>query len=355
MELKTSLIGLGRIGAEPSSRFYNKIPEGWLPISHIEAIKSTEGLNLIAVCDTDEKRLEKISNLYSIKKTYKNYEELIKELNPDIISIATRTDVRCDIINFALENGAKGFYAEKPLSRSLTECERTLKNIIEKNAKIVYGASRRAMNVYQKAKEIIWSGDLGEVTHISVEFGKASLLWTLPHAADTIIFFANNLDLELIQGCCNLESNKDFKSNIVDCDPIVENAFFKFKNNITASISPIGGNNIRIACSKGILTVHGNGEFIEINKAKSMEDYFHGSEILKVSSSKSGTQNLFIDLKNAVSENKDVVNIKPAEILLGHEMLFGIVQSTLQNGTFIKPDELNRELIITGRVGQLYA
>ncbi len=356
MSLKVGLIGLGRMGAEPSERFVGQVPPGWLPLSHAEAILSNEGLELSGLCDNDEGRRQRFGKHYGVDTVYSDYKQMIDELRPDIISIATRTDIRCDIINYALGKGIKGFYAEKPLARSIKESRETLEHIESCGAKIVYGATRRAMDVYKKAKEICFSGELGNIKHINIEFGHSALLWTLPHAVDLIVFFANCSEFETVQAAC---SGADFggpvTDNILDMDPLVDFAYFKMSSGISATISPVNGFNVRIGCTNGIVTVHGNGGFIEINKTGQMTDYFHDTEIIKVEPKKSGTQYLFADLCDAILLQRDVMNISPAEILCGQTMLFGIVQSAKQKGIILTASDLDEELIITGRTGQLFA
>jgi scyllo-inositol 2-dehydrogenase (NAD+) len=118
-KLRAAVIGLGRMGAQLSSRFDGKIPDGWMPLSHSESFMTTEDLELVAICDKDETRLAQFSELYKIENAYTDYQKMIDEVKPDLISIATRTDVRCEIIQYAAQHGVKGFYAEKPISRSM--------------------------------------------------------------------------------------------------------------------------------------------------------------------------------------------------------------------------------------------
>ena len=354
MTLRAAVIGLGRMGAEPSSRFDGKIPAGWLPISHAEALINTESIELVALCDNDEKRLTHFGQHYGIPKVYSDYRQMITDIKPDILSIATRTDVRCDIIRFGLEHGIKGFYAEKPISRSISDCRNILNQVDQHKAKIVYGATRRAMDVYSKAKEICWSGEIGEIEQITIEFGYAPLLWAHPHSVDLMTFFANSTSIKSIQGTCFIDEN-NIQSNIVDDDPLIENAYIVFENGIRATITQTRGFNIRIGCTKGILTIHGNGNSIEINRTKVMTDYFHSVEEITVTPSKSGTQHLMEDLKKSVINNMEPTHIKPAEILCGQQILFGIVQSTLEGGRKITPGMLNEDLVVTGRTGVFYA
>jgi scyllo-inositol 2-dehydrogenase (NAD+) len=355
MKLKVAVIGLGRMGAEPSSRLRGKIPDGWLPISHIEAIRETPEFELVAICDQNDELLRRHQEYYGINKGYVDYREMITEIKPDIISIATRTDIRCEIIKYGLQNNVKGFYAEKPISRSLKDCKEILNIIQHRNSKIIYGATRRAMDIYKKAKDICDSGELGQVKHISVEFGSTSLLWSHPHSTDLIIFFSGSTDVTEIQGSCFIETGSIKSPTLVDFDPIVKNAHFTFANGVSASISQASGFNVRIACESGILTIHGDGYCIEINRVKDLPGYFHSIEEVKIVSTKSGTQYLMEDLRDAVLKDQPVKHIVPDEILCGQRLLFGILESSMQGGRIVTIEELNENVVITGRSGKLYA
>ena len=351
--LNAAIIGLGRIGAEPSSRFKGEIPNGWLPISHIESFISNDQILVDSICDPNLSRLNYVGDIYLINNRFTSYSDLFERRQLSLVSIATRTHGRGDIIDAALKSGVKGFHIEKPLANSLSETKRILGNIHKANAKLSYGTTRRAMDVYRYAKEYCYSGEIGNIQHITIEFGKSALLWTLPHATDLICFFANSTEIQDIQGVCSFTG--DISESLVDCDPIVESSFIKFSNGITASINPTGLLNVRISCSKGNLTIHGNGYCIEINRRKVQKDYFHSIEEIDVPSSLSGTQHMVQDLYMSVLDEKPLVLIRPNEILAGQIMLFGIVTSALNKGVIIKPTDLNEDLIVTGRTGNKYA
>lgn len=354
-KLKAAVIGLGRMGAEPSTRFEGKIPAGWLPISHAEALMTTEGIELVALCDTDEKKLNHFGALYHVSNLYTDYQKLIAEVKPDIISIATRTDVRCSIIHYALQQGVKGFYAEKPISRNIADCKEVLSSIRESGAHMVYGATRRAMDIYRKAKDLCWSGELGEIQHISIEFGRSAILWTHPHSSDLITFFANTTQLTQVQGLCTFDNETISDNDLVDCDPMLEQAYMTFANGISASIIKTNGLNVRISCSLGNLTIHGDGNSLEINRQGQIPHYFHTIEEQKVDPTASGTQHLFSELRDSIMNNNSIEHVTPEEIICGQQILFGIVQSALQGGSMVQAAELDEQLTVTGRKGNLYA
>ena len=130
--MKAAVIGLGRMGAEPSKRLEDVLPDGWLPISHAEAMISTPGIELVALCDADAEKVERFKKHYSILNGYTDYKKMIDEIKPDFLSVATRTSVRKEIIEYAANNGVKAIYAEKPLCNSLTECDQILSLLEEK-------------------------------------------------------------------------------------------------------------------------------------------------------------------------------------------------------------------------------
>lgn len=354
--LKTALIGLGRMGADPSSRFGDSLPLGWLPITHAEAIQSVPGYQLIALCDSDVEKTKKFCKIYGVTHAYQSYETLLKEQRPEVVSIATRTAIRYPIIMEAITSGVKGIYAEKPLANNLQDVKDIVLELSSRNVKLAYGSTRRAMPIYQKAREISWGGELGAVKHIAVEFGYSMLMWTLPHATDLITFFAGDTKLVRMKGSCDFDLEcYNSKTDVLDADPKVSDAFFEFENGVTASIVPIDGPTIRIECEKGIVAVIADGERIVIEHT-----YQGGSEHSKYEEilpdeGPSGTQHIFEDLRDAINKKQDLTIIRSDEIITSHAMLFGIVQSQLNGGNFISVEELASSLKVTGRFGSLSA
>lgn len=354
--LKAAVIGLGRMGAEPSTRLEGKVSDGWLPISHVEAIQSTEGLDLVALCDNDVERLKKLSNHYGVHNTYLNFNHLIDDIQPDFLCIATRTLGRAEIIQYACQNNVKVIYTEKPISRSIFDSRQVLNHVINNDVILGYGVNRRYHAAYRKAKQILESGELGELREIIVEHGRASLLWTHPHSVDIILFFADTTDIDYIQGTCDFQNaNGSVNTTLIDDDPIIENAFFQFSNGVKATINQTGGNNVRLACTKGILTIYSDGFYIEkITGTAITPFYFNEVEIIKTQSLRSATVTAFKELKDAVI-SKQQLPISLQEIEMGMLMLFGLVYSSLKDGKRIKPQNVPEHMVITGKSGTLYA
>lgn len=355
---KTSavVIGLGRMGAEPSQRLEGKIPAGWLPISHAEAIVSNPKLELVALCDVDEARRSRFAQLYNVEKTYANYQELLTEIKPGFVCIATRTEGRTDIIKSSIDNGAKAIYLEKPISRSIAEAQNIIEYAAQNKVLLGYGVNRRYHATYLRAKEIIDSGELGEIVEIIVEHDRAQLFWTHPHSVDIIQFFAATTDLDFVQATCEFSNGYLPTDNLlIDDDPTILNAFFRFNNGIQASITCGKGLNTRIACTKGVLTVLGDGYSIEINKESNIMPYYYTETRAEiVDAAQSATQNVISQLAMGL-ETGEFNAITPAEIVGNMAMLSGIVYSHIMGGKRIQADQIPADMVITGKSGNFYA
>ncbi len=344
------------MGAESSLRLEGKVPNGWLPISHVESTLAIPSLELVGLCDNDTSKLIKFSKLYHVTNTYTDYTKLIDELKPWFLSIATRTKGRTDIIKYACEKGVKILYFEKPISNSIAECREALDLASEKNVVVGYGVNRRYHDVYRKAREILRSGELGKIEHICVEHNSTYLLWSHTHSVDIILFFIESCDLEYIQGNCTFIN--DYKpSNYlkIDNDPIINHGFFKFKNGITASISPTRGQNTRITCEKGILTVYSDGTWLEINDINE-NGYINNRRIINIDINLSATVNVFSELVEISKGNSKIQKpITNDEIITGLIMLNGLVISSLKGGVKIKAEDVPEEMFITGKMGIWFA
>ncbi len=344
------------MGAEPSVRLEGKAPDGWLPISHVESILAIPSLELVGFCDSDTERLARLSKHYNVMHIYTNYIKLIDELKPDFLSIATRTKGRTDIIKYASENGVRVLYFEKPICNSIEQARQTLAIAAENNVLVGYGVNRRYHATYRKAREILRSGELGKIEHICVEHNSSNLLWAHPHSVDIILFFTESCDLEYVQGNCSFIDNYTAENFMhIDNDPIINHAFFKFKNGITASISPTRGLNTRITCEKGILTVYSDGTWLEINDIHGT-GYINNGRIVEVDTSISATVNAFLELLEIAKGNSSIENpITNDEIITGLIMLNGLTFSSLKGGIKVNPEDVPEQMVVTGKMGNWYA
>jgi scyllo-inositol 2-dehydrogenase (NAD+) len=345
-KIKAVVIGLGRMGAEPSLRLYNNIPEGWLPISHIEALLSIPEIEIVGICDIDKIKVNKYCEIYGIKNGYTDYEEMLSVNSPELVCIATRTLIRKEIIYSSSKYGAKFIYAEKPLCNSLKDVKEVIKFINKNNICLFYGVNRRYHYMYRKAKSLILKGEIGELKEIHIENGLTNLMWSHPHSTDLLVYFSNSTEIDYIQAKCIFDKNNVINDVYIDDDPLVEHVFLKFKNGIKGIINNASGINLRLCGTKGNLTVHSDGKMISCFKG---DEYFNDITYFHEVTNESAT---VIALKELISTNGTYnKTILPDEIICGFEILTGIIQSSMNNSVLIKRSDINDEIFISGKFG----
>jgi len=340
------------MGAEPTTRL-GKLINGRSPLSHAECIKTVDQLDLVALCDVDNAKVTKFKEYYNVQHGFTDFRLLIDEIEPDVISIATRTESKEAIIEYAVQKGVRGIYVEKPLATSLIQCERILKLIDENNVELIYGTQRRGALAFRRAKEQAHSGDYGNIKSINIEYGNNLLLWSISHISDLIVYLTNSSKIYEISAICEFPK-ESYNNNVLDADPFVESAMVSMDNGIKSYITP-GSGNVRIFMDNGIIMVNSDGYSIDTFFEGEFKNLFTDLHREFTEPSKSGTQQLFIDLADSILSTEPVVKVSSAELLCGTEILMGMAESALRNGMIVHTDDIRRDLIVTGRFGDLYA
>ena len=91
---------------------------GRISKNHFEAIDQIDGLELVAVCDTDPERAERAGAEWKVKH-FTSYEKMLKDSKADVVTIATPSGLHAEQGVAAAEAG-KHVVMEKPMAISLT-------------------------------------------------------------------------------------------------------------------------------------------------------------------------------------------------------------------------------------------
>ena len=125
-----------------------------------------QGANLKSVCDLDDERLSHIHSLYPDSTPEKDYDNLLNDPALDAIVIATAVRYHHSLAKASLEAG-KHTFIEKPLASSSEESEELVRIAREKGLILMVGHTFLYSPTVRKIKEIVDSGDIGEIRYIS--------------------------------------------------------------------------------------------------------------------------------------------------------------------------------------------
>lgn len=346
---RVALAGCGRIGATTRPELAETMRPSWLPLNHADAVQATPGLVLAAVCDPDPARAQTVADRIGGVQVFTDSAEMLHSIRPDILSIATRTDVRPDLIERACEAGIRGIHTEKPMGQSLGEVETAARQLEAGDVHLSYGALRRYMPIYERARRTVASGEFGELQTIVIRLGRGGLLWVHPHSTDLLQFFAGTREPEWMQATMDIPAGTS-DGGLVDSDPVVLSATAGYANGVIGQIVPSNGLTVELHCSRGCVTVPRDGAWLETRHHRYGRTADPAADVAFTPDAEtvSGRVNALAELRDALL-GQSKPSVEPADIVAQHRMLFGWLQSHLADGRRIRPQEVDPDLRCTGR------
>ncbi len=130
-------------------------------------VGSVSSENIYALCDVDEKHLNDTASRFPKAKRYKDFREMLdnEHKNLDAITITIPDHMHATVALWAMQRGL-AVHCQKPLTQSVWEA-RLLTKAAEKYQVVTQmgnqGYSAEATRI---ACEIIWNGELGEITEV---------------------------------------------------------------------------------------------------------------------------------------------------------------------------------------------
>jgi predicted dehydrogenase len=146
-------------------------------IAHCPSIRELDNAELVALCDTDEQILERMSKKWEPKRTYKNYQDLVKDKEIDVVIIATPNNLHHEQTIAAL-NEKKHCIVEKPFSCTHDEAWDMVNTAKKNGVMVMTGTNQKFWLQCEIAKQLILDGFIGEP-----KMGRSSLheTWGLYH------------------------------------------------------------------------------------------------------------------------------------------------------------------------------
>ena len=139
---------------------------GWFGEIHCETIVGIPNMELAALCTRTPDRLAQQAEKFGVKKTYRDYRDMLADKDIDAVSIVTMWDQHTDPTIAALEAG-KHVFLEKPMASTVADCRKIM--AASKNAKGVLqiGHIVRFNPRYRMAKQAIDEGKIGKIVALS--------------------------------------------------------------------------------------------------------------------------------------------------------------------------------------------
>ncbi len=195
-KIKGVLIGCGKIaGIYGNNKSLTHI------YSYCDSIAQSKTLKVEGCVDKDLKKAKELGAKFGIPKISDNYVNLLNDIEPQFVIVATPNETHFEIVNrvLSLNRLPDLIIVEKPLCMSIDEFKLLKDKVFEKDVKLIVNHSRRFDNRFKELKEKISTTRLGNIFRIDMnsygEWQKNGI-----HLMDTIAFlFEEKINLNLIE------------------------------------------------------------------------------------------------------------------------------------------------------------
>ena len=143
---KIALVGIGKMG-----------------MSHVAIANMTEGMNVVALCDTSS-FLMKFFNKNTAFECFTDYKKMLRKIEFDSVIVSVPNAFHFEIVQFFLDNG-KDVFIEKPFTMSYKHSNELIDLARSKNLKLQVGYVNRFNPIFQKVKSLLGSGVIGDITN----------------------------------------------------------------------------------------------------------------------------------------------------------------------------------------------
>lgn len=150
-QLKLGIVGLG------------------IGMTHIRGAFTILGVEITAVCATSETSLDKARALLPNVAGYTSYSELLRSAELDAVVLTTPDHLHHEQTIAALRQG-KHVLVEKPMAQSVSECISMVEEAERAGKVLMVGHTTRYAPGFQKTKQLIAEGVIGELFLVESEY-----------------------------------------------------------------------------------------------------------------------------------------------------------------------------------------
>ena len=119
-------------------------------------------MELTAVCDVDSSALDRVGRWFPDLHRYRDYEQMLAEQQPDVLSIATPQRWHAPhTILAATRYPPRAILCEKPMAGSLGEARAMLAACERNGVKLAIGHMMRWYTVHEQARALVADGAIG--------------------------------------------------------------------------------------------------------------------------------------------------------------------------------------------------
>jgi predicted dehydrogenase len=168
---------------------------------HGAGYREDDRTDLVACCDLDPEAARAFAAEYGIPEdaVFTDYRAMLREVDPDIVSVCTPTTAHCEVVIGCAESGVpEAIHCEKPMARTWGEARLMAYACDRRGVSLTFGHQRRFAEPFREAKALLDRGAIGDLRRIETSWGNLHDNGT--HSVDLCNYFADEAPAEWVLG-----------------------------------------------------------------------------------------------------------------------------------------------------------
>ena len=176
---------------------------------HAAGYAASDRAELVAICDAIESRCHALADQHDVEARYTDFETMLREQRPDVLSIATPQATHAPLTILAASRYAPtAILCEKAMAGNLGEARAMLATCDKFSVKLAIGHQGRWLRAYEQARDAVAAGDIGTPVFARVGCSVGGITNHLTHALDRMLFMLGQPEVEWVLGNVQRESDR---------------------------------------------------------------------------------------------------------------------------------------------------
>ncbi len=143
---------------------------GGMADTHARGYSEIANAKLVGVLDHFPERAEKLANQHDCR-AFTSLQQMFDETQPDIVDVSSPTPTHIDYVRQAFELPLKAVFVEKPMGRTVAECEEMISMSTKNGIPLFVAHVLRFFPEYMEAKRQIDAGTIGNPASVRMRRG----------------------------------------------------------------------------------------------------------------------------------------------------------------------------------------
>lgn len=229
---------------------------GSISRAHMAGYRGDERVRVVAAADPHPMARQAFKEEFGLDRFYPDPREMMAREKPDIVSVCTWHGLHAEGTIVAAEGGARGIICEKPMCLGLEEADRMIAACEARRARLVIGHQRRFAGGWERSRQLIAEGAIGQVLFIESKVRDGLLNWAT-HTIDGMRYVQGDPDADWVMGAVERNSDR-YERNVAIEDCCM--GLIRFKNGAQALVQSDlteegGAGGFLVRGSEGLLRV----------------------------------------------------------------------------------------------------